>query len=232
MASRGTCAAGRSSCCGCRIVVAEPKAVVPGQGRVVAELGRPETPEETAARKAESSRKHRSNQTLINLVFALLASLAIVLFLVLVVVRPNATTLTPINYKQIASQSQPTVSAHLAVPELPKGWSANAASIDTGADGIQAWSIGFITPSGQYIGFVQGIKADRTWVSSQLEQVRSTGATSIAGVDWLVYDQRTAGDPGNFAYSLSGIVGKDTYVMHGTATTKEFATLATAVTHG
>jgi hypothetical protein len=58
------------------------------QPRIVAELGRPETPEETAARKAENSRKHRENQTLRNLVFALLSSLAVVLVLVLVVGGP------------------------------------------------------------------------------------------------------------------------------------------------
>lgn len=200
--------------------------------RVVAELGRPETPEETAARKAENSRKHRANQTLINLVLATLASLAIVLFLVLVVVRPNGTPPKPIDYKAIASQSQPTIDSELAVPVLPKGWSANSATIDTGADGIQTWSIGFLTPSGQYIGFVQGIKADRTWISGQLQQAQSTGKTTISGVDWSVYNHRTASDPGNYAYSLSTVAGADSYVLHGTATTKEFQALATAVDHG
>ena len=55
---------------------------------IVAELGRPETAEETAQRKAENSRKHRANQTALNLVGATVASLAIVAFLVIVVVRP------------------------------------------------------------------------------------------------------------------------------------------------
>jgi hypothetical protein len=199
--------------------------------RIVAELGRPETPEETAARKAENSRRHRSNQTLVNLVLATVASLAIVLFLVLVVVRPNGTPPKPIDYKEIASQSQPTVNATLAVPALPKGWSANSASIDTGADGIQTWSIGFLTPSGQYIGFVQGIKADRTWISGQLQQAQATGKSTISGVDWSVYNHRGSSDPGNYAYSLSTVAGPDSYVLHGTATTKEFQTLAKAVDH-
>ncbi|MES2171466.1 MAG: DUF4245 domain-containing protein [Actinomycetota bacterium] len=200
--------------------------------RVVAELGRPETPEETTARKAENSRKHRANQTLLNLVLATIASLAVVLFLVLVVVRPAGQPPKPIDYKQIASQSQPTVDATLAVPVLPAGWSANSATIDTGADGIQTWSIGFLTPSGQYIGFVQGIKADKTWISNQLQQAHATGTATISGIDWTVYNQRTADDPGNYAYSLSTVAGPDSYLLHGTATTGEFQTLAKAVTHG
>lgn len=204
----------------------------PQAPRIVAELGRPETADETAARKAASSRAHRSNQTLINLILALLASLAIVLFLVLVVVRPDGAARRPVDYRAVAAQVQPTVNAILAVPALPKGWSANSASIETGADGVRTWMIGFITPSDQYIGFVQGIAADRTWISTQLEQARSTGTTTISGVDWMIYNRRTVSDPGNFAYSLSGLVGPNTYVLHGSASTKEFETLASAVAHG
>ena len=40
------------------------------QPRVVAELGRPETPDETAARKAASSAAYRSSKTVRNLVVA------------------------------------------------------------------------------------------------------------------------------------------------------------------
>ena len=60
--------------------------------RVVAELGRPETPEETAARQAENSLKHRQRQTVTNLVLALGASLLVVLALVLLVPRSDAET--------------------------------------------------------------------------------------------------------------------------------------------
>src|SRR5207342_1416059 len=56
---------------------------------IVAELGRAETPAETAERKAKASAKRRSNQTAINLVIALVASLGLVLLVVLVVVRPE-----------------------------------------------------------------------------------------------------------------------------------------------
>jgi hypothetical protein len=76
-------------------------------GRVVAELGRPETPDETAARKAENSRAHRANQTTRNLLLALLASLAIVLFIVLVVVRPGTNLVKSVNYLTVASRRSP-----------------------------------------------------------------------------------------------------------------------------
>ena len=205
--------------------------------RIVAELGRPETAEETAARKAESARKHRSNQTLINLLLALLASLGIVLFLVLVVVRPEQPARQPADYRGDAAQSESQVGETLAAPVLPSGWSANDDGLDKGADGVVAWTIGFITPKVQFIALAQGIDANATWVSNQLEKARSTGTASIGGVEWTVYDRRTVTDAGDFAYALSVTIGRSSVVLHGTAGSGEFRTLATAVaeqltTHG
>ncbi|HYP73058.1 MAG TPA: DUF4245 domain-containing protein, partial [Microbacterium sp.] len=49
-----------------------------GAPRVVAELGRPETPQETADRKAASSAAYRSSKTFRNLIAALLITVAVV----------------------------------------------------------------------------------------------------------------------------------------------------------
>jgi len=197
--------------------------------RVVAELGRPETPEETAARKAENSRKHRANQTLRNLVLALLASLAVVLVLVLVVVRPDGPPRAAVDYRGDAANSQQQAGKTLAAPQLPAGWSANTDGLTTGSDSVVAWTVGLITPSKQYIGLVQGIDANPTWLANQLENKRSTGSTSIGGRDWAVYDRRADDSPGNFAYSLSTVIGSSSVVLHGTAPTREFDTLASAI---
>jgi len=199
----------------------------PPTPRIVAELGRPETPEETAARKAESSRRHRSNQTLLNLVLALAASLGIVLFLVLVVVRPSMDPAPNVDYQKLAADAQPTVSEPLASPSLPKSWSANAARLKTGSDGIVTWYIGFITPAPQYIGLVQGIKANPSWVAAQLESARATGTETIGGIDWTVYDQRDSGKTDT--YALAATVHGSSYVLHGSADVAEFHTLASAL---
>jgi hypothetical protein len=197
--------------------------------RIVAELGRPETPEETAARKAENSRRHRSNQTMRNLVLALVASLGIVLFLVLVVVRPDGATRKPFDYLTDARQAQPDISETLVAPRLPKGWSANHDALAKGSDGVVSWSIGFVTPKTQYISLTQGLSANATWVSNQLDSAPATGSASIGGLDWTVYNQRTVRDIGNYAYSMTTTVGGSSIVLHGTASTPEFTTLAGAI---
>ncbi|MEO6943305.1 MAG: DUF4245 domain-containing protein [Lacisediminihabitans sp.] len=198
--------------------------------RIVAELGRPETPEETAARKAETSRKHRANQTFLNLAFALAACLAIVLVLVLVAVRPSLNENPSVNYQKLASDAQPTVSETLAAPALPNDWKANSARLDKGSDGITSWYIGLVTPAPQYIGMVQGLRANATWVSVQLHYAKPTGTTTIDGLEWTLYDQRNSTkDPNNFAYSMSTTVGESSFVLHGSAATAEFRTVATAL---
>jgi hypothetical protein len=198
------------------------------QPAIVAELGRPETAEETAARKAANSRKHRANQTLFNLVIALVASLAIVLFLVVVVVRPAPTPSPAIDYATIAADAQGSASDTLTAPALSDGWSANAARFGTRSE-VPTWYIGFITPSTQFIALNQGVDANPTWQGAILEGAEQTGTTSIDGVTWQVFDQRTSENPGNFAYALAATIGASTIVLHGTASESEFETLATSV---
>ena len=200
------------------------------QTPIVSELGRPETPEETAARKTAASSKRRANQTLVNLLLSLLASLAVVLVIVLVVVRPDSGALARVDYQQVARQAQSSVSVTLASPALPRGWSANAAQLDSkAADTVSSWYIGLITPSEQFIGLRQGIDANPTWVAKQLDNARATDSATVAGIHWTVYNQRTAKDPGNLAYAMMSVVAGSTFVLFGTASDTEFETLATSL---
>ena len=200
----------------------------PKEPAVVAELGRPETPEETAARKAENSRRHRSNQTLLNLVVALIASLGIVLFLVVVVVRPDSATRPAIDYVAVAADAQGATSEPLIVPALPDGWTANDARLET-KSGVLDWYVGFLTPSVQFIALEQGVDGNPTWLATILESAQPTGTTSIDGLDWSIYDRRDVKDPGNFAYSMSTTSAGSTIVLHGTAPTAEFELLAASI---
>lgn len=200
---------------------------------IVAELGRAETPDETAERKAAASAAHRNNQTFLNLIIALVASLLVVFVIVVVVVRPDqAGPAKSVDWVSVGADAQQSVSTRLVVPRLPSTWSANRAELidsTSSPDGIASWQIGFITPSTQYIGLVQGIKADPTWVSSQLQQKKSTGEATFGGFRWQVYDHRTDEHPGNLAYALVTTVGDSTVVLAGTGSDIEFQTLATEI---
>ena len=205
---------------------------MPKQPRIVAELGRPETAEESAARRAENSRKHRANQTVLNLVLALGASLGVVLLIVLVVVRPDQPPPSPVDYMVVAAEAQPGSPAPLAAPVLPDGWSANAARLSSDGGDSLIWNIGFLTPEAGFIALDQGIGSPSDWFTRQLGDSRAgegTKETVIDGVTWAVYDRRTATDPGNYEYSLATEVDGVKYLLHGSANDKQFDALATAL---
>ena len=197
--------------------------------RVVAELGRPETPEETAARQAENSRKHRQRQTVMNLVLALGASLLVVLVIVLLVPRSDTPIERDIDVADVAAQAQAASDDPLAVPELPEEWRANAAELRrSDVDEVTAWYAGYLTPSDEYVGMYQGLDANATWVAELLARTLATGTTTIDGVEWTVYDNRDSSDDvGNARYGLTTEAGGTTFVLLGTATLEEFETLAT-----
>ncbi|TQO19258.1 uncharacterized protein DUF4245 [Rhodoglobus vestalii] len=202
--------------------------------RVVAELGRPETSAETFARKAENSRKHRANQTLFNLVIATGASLGVVLFLVLVVVRPTDTTPVSADYQTIAAEAQTDASEPLLAPALPDDWYSNSARLGTNSS-VQTWYVGLVTPlspsspSAQFIALEQGIDANDTWLAIVTDNALATGTTTIDGIDWTIYDRRSSPDTGNYAYSMSAQIADSTVVLHGTASTAEFELLAASI---
>jgi hypothetical protein len=200
---------------------------------IVAELGRAETPQEIADRKAASRLAHRNNQSVLNLVIALGASLLIVFVIVVIVVRPDqGGAPRNVDWTAVARDAQQSVSTTLAVPTLPKTWSANRAEFQdtsSASDGVANWQIGFLTPSTQYIGLTQGINANASWVSTQLSDKKATGSHQYGGVTWQVYDHRTDPSPGNLAYALVSTFGESTIVLAGTGSTPEFATLATEI---
>ena len=196
---------------------------------IVAELGRPETPEETAARKAENSANHRNRQTVNNLVYSLIATVALVAVIVLVVPRGNPTATAPaVDYAAVAAQGQGSEPDRLLVPKLPSGWTSNNAELRTKtADGVDSWYVGLLTPKKQFIGITQGFKANESWTSEQVNRSMIKGTRTIDGVTWDLYDNRTSSsDSGNVEYAMATTAGHSSIVVFGTAADDEFRTVA------
>ncbi|GAA1438512.1 DUF4245 domain-containing protein [Leifsonia poae] len=199
---------------------------------VVAELGRPETPEETAARKAENSANHRNRQTVNNLVFSLLATVGLVIIIVLAVPRGTPVDVSaPVPYQSIAAEAQGSEPDRLLVPDLPSPWKSNNAELRTKTpDNVDSWYIGLLTPKKQFIGITQGFDANDTWVASQVNKTMIKGTTTIDGVTWDVYDNRDSGnDNGNVDFAYVTHAGKSSIIVFGSAENDEFHTVASAL---
>ncbi|MFF1634972.1 DUF4245 domain-containing protein [Leifsonia sp. NPDC058248] len=199
---------------------------------VVAELGRPETPEETAARKAENSANHRNRQTVSNLVYALIATVALVVVIVLVVPRGNPVdSSAPVDYASIASQAQGSEPDRLLVPELPAGWKSNNAQLRSKTpDKVDSWYVGLLTPKKQYVALTQGFKANDSWVAQQVNKSMIKGTTTIDGITWDVYDNRDSeNDNGNVDYALVTHAADSSIILFGTAANDEFHIAASSL---
>jgi len=201
----------------------------PRAPRVVAELGRPETPQETADRKAENSRLYRARKTVNNLVLSLLVTVTAVLLIVLLVPRNDTPVDRSVDFAAVAAQLQPSVDEPLVVPVLPDGWSTNAAEWRT-INAVSSWYLGVITPEKQFIGFSQAIDANPTWLAQQLLSQAPVDSVEIDGIVWDMYrNSAPSADRGNFEEALVATAGSSTYLLIGTAPTEEFTVLARAM---
>ncbi|WP_298119884.1 DUF4245 domain-containing protein [uncultured Aurantimicrobium sp.] len=199
--------------------------------KIVAELGRPETPAETAARKQENSRLYKSRKTINNLVYSLLVTVGLVAVIYFLVPRAEGEPNWQVDYiseSQVASQS---LGEDLLVPAMPEQWRANAAELRNAANGqVTSWYIGFITPNDKFIAFNEAFDANETWVSNELKDYPATGEVTIDGQVWTEYDNRSMSDAGNVQYALVTSSGRSTVVLFGTADNAEFLQLATSIT--
>lgn len=210
------------------------------QPRIVAELGRPETPQETAARKAENSRLYRERKTVNNLIFSLLVSLALMVVLVLIVPRGvDQWSDHTVNVAETAEQTAPTAGQPLIAPPVPDDWKAKQAQLRADpTSNIAAWYIGYTTKNGNleaYAAVVQAFTTDgkpvnETWIAQQLENQSATGTEHIGGLEWVVYDHPRR-DPRetNMVYGLQTEVGTTTLLVFGTDKPEALRELAAQV---
>lgn len=164
-----------------------------------------------------------------NLVVALVASLALVLVMWLVVLRPDPPAAEPIDVSAASAEANVVLQADPVVPVVPENWEANAAEVRVGNDGVAKWYIGYITPGNGFVSLNQAHDANPTWLSNLLRNADSTGTVTVDGLEWNVYDQRELDDVGNLEYAMSIQIDDDWYVLFGTASEEEFSEFAQTV---
>ena len=198
--------------------------------RVVAELGRPETPDETAARKAESSRVYRSSQTVRNLVAALVVVLAVVVLIVLIVPRGDVREPAAVDVASVAKDAASSFDRTVVVPVVPTSWRANSARV-TG-DATPTWTIVYAT--GEDAGFIriaQGFDADAAWDARLLDGAAADGTLTVDGIKWTRYRIADPDAAGNISYAIGTDAGTDRVLIYGATDAKTAAVAASGLTN-
>ncbi|WP_460799162.1 DUF4245 family protein [Microbacterium sp. GXF0217] len=193
---------------------------------IVAELGRPETPDETAARKAASSQAYRSSQTFRHLIAALILTVAVVAVIVFAVPRGEPTPAAAIDVDRIAADVESTMQSPVIVPELDDFWRVNVAQLDGGATVV--WNMTIAPADEEERGFIriaQAFDADASWAPQMLDGFAPTSSMTIDGREWDVYD---IGDRGsaNVTYALGTQAGDDYLLLFGSRSADSMAEFA------
>lgn len=195
------------------------------QPRIVAELGRPETPEETAERKAEFSKNYRASQTFRNLVAALIITLAAVAVVIFAVPRGEPATERMVDVAGIAADVESTMESPVIVPDLGAFWRANAAELQGGATTV--WNI-TLAPADEderdFIRIAQAFDADASWAPQLLNGTAPTDTTRIGGLEWDVYALRETSN--NVSYAIGTQAGDDYILLYGSRSPDSTAELA------
>ncbi|WP_136054845.1 DUF4245 family protein [Microbacterium sp. K24] len=194
---------------------------------IVAELGRPETPDETAARKAASSKAYRGSQTLRNLIAALLVTVAVVAVIIFAVPRGEPVTAQKIDVAGIAAGVESTMDSPAIVPELDGFWRVNAAELQSGATVV--WEITLAPAADDERGFIkvaQAFDADSSWAPQRLNGNAPTDEIRIGGLDWDVYKLGDAGANANVSYAIGTQAGDDYVLLYGSRSASSTADLA------
>jgi hypothetical protein len=194
---------------------------------IVAELGRPETPEETAARKAASSKAYRSSQTVRSLIAALLATLAILAVIIFAVPRGEPTAAEEIDLTGIAADVESTMDSAVIVPDLGDFWRVNAAELQGGATVV--WDITLAPSADDERGFIkvaQAFDADSKWAPQRLGGTAPTDTVTIDGIEWDVFTPSDSAANQNISYALGAQAGDDYVLLYGSRSADSTAELA------
>lgn len=194
---------------------------------IVAELGRPETPEETAARKAEFSKNYRASQTFRNLIAALIVTVAVVAIVILGVPRGERVAESSVDLVGIAADVESTMDRAVLVPELGDFWRVNAAVLEG-----SVWKVTLAPAAEDERGFInvaQAFDADAAWAPQVLNGFAATDTLRLEGREWDVYDL-PANTENNVTYALGTQAGEDYVLLYGARSTDSTAKLAESLT--
>lgn len=194
---------------------------------IIAELGRPETPEETAARKAAFSKAYRSSQTVRNLVAALLVTVAVVAVIIFAVPRGEPVKAKPLDVAGIAAGVESSMEREVIIPELGTFWRANKAEMQGGATVV--WEVTLAPKSDKERGFIkvaQAFDADSSWAPQRLNGIAPTDTVRIGGLDWDVFKPGNADSNANISYAIGTQAGDDYVLLYGSRTADSTAELA------
>jgi hypothetical protein len=177
------------------------------------------------AEVALARRRRGLRQSAWDMVRSMVVVIAVVVALVLLVPRPNEVVQPEVDVASAAAAAKGRLGIQVAVPAgLPAGWSTTSASVQTGTDGVLSWRVGYLTPSGQAAGIIQGVRPTAAWEGAQVIDGAPRGSAAIDGRTWVLRSRPDRGIT-NYVLRQDGL----TTIVTGRARTADLLLLARSI---
>jgi len=180
---------------------------------------------------SDSAARHRARQTVINLVLALGASLAIVVVMIAVVPRDDSNRIKPVDYSGVVDDAVASTGWNIFKIKPPTGWWANQAQLTTQAiDAVPTFNAGFVGSQTKYLGYTQAFNVNPTWLALQLKDVTPVGTFGIGYRNWAQYKSVVQHDPAQTKDEIWVLqVGKDAVLLSGIGSKTDWEFFATSI---
>jgi hypothetical protein len=136
--------------------------------------------------ESELRRRRSLNTTAKDMLLSLAVIVGLVTALLLLVPRPNRIPVRSLDVAAAAGASKAELGFAPANPSLPAGWTARAADVQRGTDGLPTWHLTYTTPSGHYVGVQQTINATPAWEGRQVTDGAEAGVRTIGDQAWII----------------------------------------------
>ena len=181
----------------------------------------------------DKRRQRLASYTVRNMVYSVLAVLALVLAWWSLTFNPGVDQRRPPEVTQSAAYAVSQAEWPLWVPDPGEGWKPTVVWFDP-IEGVQTWHISYTSPEGEYVALHQGADVTAEWLGVVLAGASEVGTVELtSGPTGATTWQEWAGKEKSNAergYLLGPEqTGGTTVVLHGTASQQEFEQFLAAV---
>ena len=145
---------------------------------------------------APTGEKHRSQQTVRDLIISMVLVGLFVAFLFLMVLRPSGDPVREVDTAQAAQVAAQAQTLDILVPQgLGEGWRATSARYRPGpAAGTGSWFNGYIDPNGEFVAVAEQNYDRRDFLRTYLEDAEQLGARPVGDEVWLEFRNADKGE--------------------------------------
>lgn len=139
---------------------------------------------------SDAAAQRRAKQTVRNLLWAILATVAAVALVVLAVPRDDSSRLNAIDSVEVSNAAREDSGLPVIVLEsLPEGWYATSARwTSASSKGEADIFFGLVGPNNQYIGITQVFEFEDSWFEEETQGLEKTGEYDFGNYNWSVLE--------------------------------------------